>query len=338
MKKWLYIAVSALLAAGCAREKTINDNVATKRYLDAWLQVNYPNIPATGKGVYIIEDTPGTGKELSENDDMYVFVTYTQRLLSGTVSATSDPKMAQQLGSYKTTTYYGPVPWLINKNTLNAGIRETLRGMKVGGKRTAVVPGWLNVIADHETAQEYLDSETGTHNIYSLYVTDATTDIKKWEIDSLESYSKRVLGVADSLVYGFYYKCLNPDDVAKETVMPNDTTFYINYTGRLLNGLVFDTTIEDTAKFYGIYSASKTYEPVAINKKEDYRNTSMGDDSTAEGNLVDGFGYCCSILRPFERGICTFYSARGYAANGNGSSIPAYASLRFDIDVVAKPK
>lgn len=64
----------------------------------------------------------------------------------------------------------------------------------------------------------------------------------------------------------------------------------------------------------------------------------MGDDSTAEGNLVDGFAYCCSILRPFEKGTCTFYSTRGYAANGNGSSIPAYASLRFDIDVVAKPK
>ena len=209
--------------------------------------------------------------------------------------------------------------------------------MKVGGTRTAVIPGWLNVIADYDTAEEYLDAETGTHNIYTLHVADATTDIKKWEIDSLERYSKRVLDVADSVIYGFYYKCLNPEAVADKTVMPNDTTFYINYTGRLLNGQVFDTTMEDTAKFYGIYSASKTYSPVAINKKENYKNISMGDDSTAEGNLVDGFAYCCSILRPFEKGTCTFYSTRGYAANGNGSSIPAYASLRFDIDVVAKP-
>ena len=141
MKKWLYIAVSVLLAAGCAREKSVNENVAAKRYFDSWLQVNYPRTPATGKGIYIIKDTPGTGMEVSDNTDMYVFVTYTQRLLSGTVSATTDPKMAQQLGNYKTTTYYGPVPWLVNKATLNAGIRETLRGMKVGGTRTAVNTG-----------------------------------------------------------------------------------------------------------------------------------------------------------------------------------------------------
>ena len=58
MKKWLYIAVSVLLAAGCAREKSVNENVAAKRYFDAWLQVNYPRTPATGKGIYIIKDTP----------------------------------------------------------------------------------------------------------------------------------------------------------------------------------------------------------------------------------------------------------------------------------------
>ena len=338
MKKWLYIAVLSLIAAGCAREKSVNENVAAKRYFDAWLQVNYPNVPATGKGVYIVKDIPGTGASVSSEGDMFVFVTYTQRLLSGTVSATSDQEVAQQLGTYKAGTYYGPAPWLVNKATLNAGIRETLQGMKVGGTRTAIIPGWLNVVADHDTAEEYLDSETGTNNIYTLYVADATTDITKWELDSLERYSKRVLGAADSLVYGFYYKCRNPEEVEKETVMPDDTTFYINYTGRLLNGLVFDTTIEDTAKFHGIYSTSRTYEPVAINKKEDYTKTSMGDDSTSEGGLVDGFAYCCSLLRPFEKGTCTFYSTRGYASQGNGSSIPAYACLRFDIDVVKKPE
>ena len=39
-------------------------------------------------------------------------------------------------------------------------------------------------------------------------------------------------------VDGFYYKQLQaPSDT---TSFPKDTTIYINYTGRLLNGLVFD--------------------------------------------------------------------------------------------------
>jgi FKBP-type peptidyl-prolyl cis-trans isomerase len=39
-----------------------------------------------------------------------------------------------------------------------------------------------------------------------------------------------------------------------------------------------------------------------------------------------------------EKGMGVFYSPLGYSFNGSGSSIPGYAPLIFEIEIVAKPK
>ena len=100
-------------------------------------------------------------------------------------------------------------------------------------------------------------------------------------VDSLERYTARVMNDVDSTFYGYYYQQLKaPTDT---TTLPRDTTFYINYIGRLLNGQVFDTTVEDTAKFYGIYSSSKTYEPKKVKLSENYKDITLGGSSTSDG-------------------------------------------------------
>lgn len=127
----------------------------------------------------------------------------------------------------------------------------------------------------------------------------------------------------------------------------DDTTLYINYTGRLLNGQVFDTTIEDTAKFYNIYSTTRTYGPVEIKWSSDTTAITLGDSD----DIIGGFKSMIGKLRndePVSEGeeerkdggndgesaVAIFYSNLGYGYNGSGSSIPGYAPLRFDITVV----
>ena len=62
MKKvYLYLALAAMAVCGCAKSPTVGLNDATKRYFDAWMQVNHPNATPTALGSYIIESKEGTG-------------------------------------------------------------------------------------------------------------------------------------------------------------------------------------------------------------------------------------------------------------------------------------
>lgn len=330
-------AVTAMTS--CAKEATESKNGDNKLYLDAWLSVHYPNIQPTGLGIYITDDQPGTGDEIGEKD-FYYFVRYTATDLDGTIGSTTEEKVAQQVGSYSKGDYYGPTVVLNSSLATQVGVLEMIKGMRVGGTRTAIIPGWLNVTLDgdegYETGDDYFKNETGSNAIYTITLTDKTEDIHKWEVDSLERYTARVMGDVDSTFYGYYYQQLKePTDT---TTLPRDTTFYINYTGRLLNGQVFDTTVEDTAKFYGIYSASKTYEPQKVTLSEDHSGITLGGSSSSDGNtVIEGFAYCLSKLKSYEKGVCAFYSYLGYGYSGSGSSIPKYAPLSFEIEIVDQP-
>lgn len=332
-------AAALALAAGCAKETTTYENDDTKIYLDAWMSVNHPGVDPTGLGVYIIDDQPGTGEAVTD-EDYYYFIDYTSTDLDGNISSTSDEKVAQQVGSYTKGNYYGPSVVLNSYWATQVGVLDAIKGMRVGGTRTVVVPGWLNTTLtakeNYTKAEEFYKNKSGENAIYKLTLTDKTKDIYKWEVDSLERYTAHRMNDVDSTFYGYYYRQLKaPTDT---TTLPRDTTFYINYIGRLLNGQVFDTTVEDTAKFYGIYSSSKTYEPQQVTLSENYTDITLGGDSSSDGSTtINGFSYCLSKLKAYEKGVCAFYSALGYGYNGNGSVIPAFAPLSFEIEIVDKP-
>ena len=214
-----------------------------------------------------------------------------------------------------------------------------LRGMSIGGRRKAAIPAWLMTTKRYSKASEYLrhkDKESSYANsIYEVELVASTSDILKSEVDSLEKFTHKYLDGVDSLSYGFYYKQLKePTDT---NAFPSDTTVYINYTGRLLNGQVFDTTIQDTAKFYNVYSSSRTYEPVAVNWGEHYYDLTMGDSSSAT-SVITGFQLTLWEMRHYEKGVGLFYSPYGYTYKGSGRRIPSFAPLLFEIEIVDEPE
>ncbi len=334
-------AAIAVLPGACVKEETTTTNGDNKLQFDAWMSVHYPDAKSSGLGIYIIEDQPGAGEAVTD-DDYFLFIRYTATDLDGNIGGTTEENVAQQAGSYDTGTYYGPSIVLKNKWMTQAGILDMLDGMKVGGTRKAIIPGWLNVALDdnedYSTAEEYLDNKTGSNAIYTLTLIDKTDDIYKWETDSLERYTDIHMNGVDSTMYGYYYQQLvAPSDT---TTFPTDTTFYINYTGKLLNGKVFDTTVKDTAKFYGIYSSSTTYEPKLVTMKETYTSITIqsASSTSSEGSTtISGFSYCLSKLKSHEKGVCAFYSGLGYSYSGSGNAVPKYAPLVFEIEVVDKP-
>lgn len=113
-----------------------------------------------------------------------------------------------------------------------------------------------------------------------------------------------------------------------------DTTIYINYVGRLLNGQVFDTNIERVAMDNGL--SGGTYSPSAIQWGESYTNIEMGA-SGSSSSIITGFAMTLWRMHPFGKAIGIFYSDLGYGISGSGEMIPAYSPLMFEIEIVENP-
>lgn len=94
----------------------------------------------------------------------------------------------------------------------------------------------------------------------------------------------------------------------------------INYTGRLLNGKVFDTSVESVAKENGMYEAQRPYEPLKYKVGE------------------------MSLIRGWEKGVINqpagskltliIPSTLGYGPQDMGT-IPPNSTLVFDIEIVS---
>lgn len=345
----LYVA-ACLLIGGCAQTVEEATNEANKRYLDAWISLNVPGAKPEGLGIYVVEEEEGTGAEVVA--DGYALVDYVTSDLEGNINSYTESEIAKQLGKYSETSYYGPKFWLTTDGTLQAGILDALKGMKVGGSKKIIIPSWLMSYSTYSTGAEYLaQSSNGSNAIYEFSIQDFTKDIDQWQADSIVRFFSnpdvKVAGkpanqvfvkdgvpmtMADTVQAGFFYKQLiAPVDT---TTFKNDTTIYINYTGKLLNGLVFDTNIKRVAQDNGLYSPSKTYEPSKITWGEKYSDITMGSGSS----VIEGFALTLWQMRAMEKGVGIFWSPLGYSYSGSGSSIPGYSPLIFEIELVAEPE
>ena len=339
--------MGALLS--CARTETETSTDALLKYLDAWVGTNYPDAKLLKEyGTWVLEDIPGTGKEVKADSEQYVFISYIRKDMQGNVAATNIEDLARQIGTYNSSVLYGYSVWSMSYSI--RGILDAMDGMKVGGTRTFLVPAWLMTYETKEDYSDYYTSTTETTStVFTVTVNDIADDIKKWQGSQLDAWSKENLGGVDSTAYtsdedalrfGFYWKSVKgpviPDGKsAEEFTMPSDTTVYINYTGRFLNGKVFDTTDERVAKDAGIYSSSKTYAPQQIKWSSEPANLYMGSSvDKSSGNLKPGFYYALFKMRPYEKIITAFWSELGYGASGSSPTIPGYCPLVFEIEMV----
>lgn len=328
--------VLAVVAAGCAKAVSSGPNEAEKRYFDAWMSLNHPGVQPTGLGIYLLEEEAGTGVTVKE--DGFVLADYVITDIHGNISSYTDKITAKQLGTYDTTKYYGSKVLTTIENTLPAGVADAIIGMKEGGRKKFVIPSWLMTYSTYDKKEEYLEHSSGSESaIYDITVRHFTDSIQRYEVIQIEDYIGSNPQIFNSKMVndtvGFYYQSLS-EPISTED-FPSDTTIYINYTGRLLNGLVFDTTIEKVAKDNGLYTAGKTYEPVSIDWGEKWSQLTMGD---SDSSVIPGFAITLWHMHPMEKGIGVFYSPLGYSYSGSGESIPGYAPLIFEIEIVEKPE
>ena len=354
MMKTIYkitMFIAAAIAFGsCAKNASVGVNEADKIYFDAWLSINAPEAERAGRGIYVLPEYTKEGTGTTVETDGFAILRYVIRNLDGTISSFTDKQYAEQLGTYDPSAYYGIQVQTTTPETIRAGVYDAIIGMKAGGSKRFIVPEWLMSYSDYATEDEYLAQETEySSSIYEITVMDFAKNINDWQLQKMEECFSNPefcngafteTQIEDSTSLGFYFKMLNK--VESENEFPTDTTIYINYTGQLLDlpdyygdGLVFDTTIENLAKDNYIYSSSKTYEPMPVKWGETH------SDITLDGsNVVSGFSQTLWNMvncAPGTKAIGVFYSDLGYGYNGSGS-IPSYAPLVFEIEIVEKPE
>lgn len=334
-------ASAALLAlGGCAQSKNESTGEVARQYLQLWMDEYHPGVTQDANGLYLLSDEPGTGA-LWDSQKGYTWGSITIRTLGGTIVSTDSERLAQQLGTWAEGNYYGHQLFYTGENYSIAGLDALLGGMRMGGTRTAVIPAWMVTTSRYGTQQEYIDAATSSsHYIYTVTPGDQTEDAIRWEKDSLTTYVKRHFGAdikslaissdaePDSSFY-FISNTLAFEGIEK---IASGTTVSLNYTGRLLNGQVFDTTDEKTAKDAGIYDASRTYAPVSISLNSEMEDIAM-DGST---QLATGFkGGLHHMHWKGQKASALFISSLGYSTSGKGDKIPGYSPLFFELEILS---
>ena len=325
MKNIILAAAVVFALTACGKEASEGKNDDAKKEFDAWIAKYHPGIQPTPLGSYILEEIEGTGAPVA--DSAYLRVRVTATRLDSTIFTTTEEALARQLGQYHKANYYGPTVWHLADNGLYAGLEEIVSGMKVGGSITAIVPGWLNTFKRYSSANGYLKNTTGTDYIFSINIVDAFSDPDAWELDSLSRYmaANYPTAIKDTNVEGFWHVVLDPG--REDETYTGDSTFYVHYVGRRLDGAIFDTSLADSAKVAGLYSASSDYDRKRVYLDDGDYTLNQLDGS----KVIGGFALGLAKLHPGARILCFFTSSNGYSSSGSGATIPTYCPLSFEI-------
>lgn len=342
----ILLALGSLMAGACAKSTVNTTGQDAQEYLEMWMDKYYPGVKANEDGLYILEDVPGTG-ETWNSEKPYVCTDVTIRTLGRVISTTTDKELAQQLGTYVKGYYYGPKYQALGAGTSYAGVDALLKGMKMGGTRTAVVPAWMLTTSRFGTQQEFINACSVTSSlIYTISPVGQTDDPEADGIEALRDYVTAVFGADvkpctyltgdDAEVDGSFYFISDTTAFAGTEHLASDASVSLNYTGMLLGGNIFDTSVENVAKEadamgIGTYSADKSYKPVTINYASSYENITMGTSTS----LINGFKGALSLMHwKGQKATVLFTSKHGYSSSGSGSAIPAYAPLIFELEIV----
>ncbi len=308
--KFLYFLLVAIVAVSCAQEKDEPERTVQQRILDSFVELNYPQATVRDNGLVIIDYKQGTGDTLDTQEAG--FFEYTTHYLSGDCIETTDEKLAERLGWFLNSNYYGPTLYDIGYESNYAGLEEAVTGLQVGGSIKFILPPWLSYTYDKKSWNQ------SQSIIYEMELKEVLSDIYKWQEDTMSRYANTHYPGLDTTSANFYFKKLH--DAGADTV--DGKMVDVRYVGRLLDGWVFDTNIADTAKKYGIYDSSNEYDALSVQYHEDLENM------IEESELVRGF---CMALKEMSYGdvaFTMFYSDYGYSGSGSGDIGP-YQPLIF---------
>jgi FKBP-type peptidyl-prolyl cis-trans isomerase len=304
-KRFLVILIPFLLIiVACDRivEDPLGDELARFK---AWMRVNkIDTTTITPNGLYYLNKQTGLGA--SPTDSSYLVYSFTKSDIDYNVSETTYKDVAELWGIFSYTTHYVPNFALFTKeSTKSNGLSDGLNLTKVGGKARLIIPPGTYGIKSYGAS------------IYDIELIKVVLDPKVYEKDTLQKYltlNPGFISIGDSI---YYKKITNGTD---SHYIGKDTVVEVRYTGKFLDGIVFDTNIDTIAKARKIYDSSKSYaDPLKF--------------KVGSIDLIPGFSIAVKKMIKGDRAVFIIPSEFGYGASGksSGTVIHPYTTLIFEI-------
>ena len=291
-------------ANSCAKQTKLDADDSERRLLEAFLKIDQNNMwEVKSNGIATLMNQTGSGKVVTDTSCVFVNITAStirgnyvidNAVYMGSSSvgmSTNNVALAKQLGEYLNTWHYGErlLPMreemVLVSRGLTSGLRSTLKGKREGDSFKVLLPTWTSDYG------EYSSSRTATYPIiYEIEIVKVIEDYEAHVLALLQQYSDDYYGGigpiketdedsgAESIVEGIYVAMIDAGD--GEQLKSGDRISF-NYTATLLDGFVFDTSIEDVAREHRIYNSNNTYGTIT-----DYQLP----NSNSSGSVDDGSG------------------------------------------------
>lgn len=324
-------AVVALSIFSCARQELMTYTEAENISLAAWVQQYAPNAEKCNDNMYIewIHRNPNQNDSLVEIGD-WVRVKYTTKTLSGNVVNTRDEQVAKIEGTYTPYTHYSPqLVYMNDPNvTMLEGQYEALQKMRRGD----IVRLYLSSTYAYGATGFSDDVGYGGQNklqaqlpviIDSFTLVDFEADPIITEQKAVDDYVLKNWGLEpkDTIKSHFYMQLLPPYPMSRDSVssLP-DSTVKIYYTGRFLDGFVFDTNIDSVQE--RVYGRIINEGPLEL-KASDI----VGDTVS----VIEGWKIAVKNACFGDRFRVAFVSAYGYGIQGAAASSSSSSATSTDL-------
>jgi FKBP-type peptidyl-prolyl cis-trans isomerase len=145
----------------------------------------------------------------------------------------------------------------------------------------------------------------------------ALEKLKMAEAPAAEKYITTNKLVVKTTPSGLKYLITHPS--IKRKPLPGDTLL-VNYTGRTLEGIVFDSSIEAEAKKAQLEQPGRIYEPFKF--------------VLGHGEVIKGWDEGFLLLNEGAKARLIIPSSLGYGDQGAGDDIKPFSTLIFDVELV----
>lgn len=263
----------------------------------------------TAKGTQYRIITPGNGRQIKLND-VVTFQAVQKTDKDSVLFSTYAAGRQIQVQVQENGDLMDVLPLLSEKDSVLVKISTDTIFKDNEVRRPSFLPkgSFINVTLKIEQVQTLDEAIAERKAMMDKMATEEATARNKYITDN-----KLVLNTTKSgLKYRITLPSIKRKPVAGDSVL-------VNYTGHLLDGKVFDTSIEANAKKAGLVQPGRTYEPIGF--KVGQQQVIPGWD---EGLLLLGEGAKATLVIP---------SNLAYGPNGQGE-IPPYSTLVFDVQLV----
>jgi len=293
---FLLLAAVGLLTTSCAKDESpvdyapIDDAIITKYLADKAITTAQKQ----PSGLYFIPTVTNTTAKLA-TIGANVTIRYTATLLDGTVFD----------GTALRNSTNTPASFVVGNSNAPTGLQLGVLLMHLGDKATLLVPSRLHYGGSEAAGPTGVKIPANSVVRYDVELVDLNLALTDDAIIT-QYLTSASITTAQKQASGLYYVPVTANPTGVQATAGK--TISVLYTGKLMDGTVFDAT--------------------SLN------NNKPLDFILGSGSVIKGWEEGIALMRKGEKAILLIPSALAYGPSSPRTTIPANSVLRFEVEVV----